>query len=254
MNNKIALVLCLDQNKDNKYEYECLYCIKCWTRKLNTLANVDIIIYVKENVAISTSTVKELLKYKNISFYKYSYPYKHNHVLLNKLYCWYLFEKYETLYQYGIYIDLDLYLTHTIPTNFLFNGKNVFCIYKELDKTENLINYRIKNNQQNNIYTFNTQFIVNNRKNKIFEKLVSFIDNEGYESFFNDNIFHDSDMFYYEEGIYDYAFSLGIINSENSNFIDVKKISGMPDSFFVHKHIKSLHEYVRLYNKVENNK
>lgn len=245
---KSALVLCLDQNKENKYEYECLHCIKCWLNKTNYLSGIDILIYIKDNVNISINTLNALQKHKNVFIRRYTYPasYKHNHILLNKLYCWFIFEKFETKYQYGIYADLDLYLMRALPAqDAIFNDKNVFCVYSEPNNNEIVIYKRFESNQQKGIYTFNTEFIINNRKNQIFEKLVQLIDDKGYETFFNANFLYENDMYYYEEGIYDYAFYINIINDKNSNFIDLKQISGTANSFFMHKHIRTFSEYVK---------
>lgn len=250
-NKQIALIVCLDQNKINKYEYECLFCIKTWQTKKHKLSDIDIIVYVEKNITIHKSTLTTLHAYPNIQFRQYEFNCKY--LFLNTLYCQYLFETYETAYEYGIYIDLDLYLKHDIPKNYIFQDKTIFCIYTELNKIEHNINYRLLNNIKMNLCTFNTYFIINNRKNMIFTQLINLINSSQYDEFFNKNILYKNDSFYYEEGIYDYAQSIGIINNRNSRFIDVKHISENTNALFTHKHITTFYEYISLCKNLKKN-
>lgn len=249
---QIALVLCLDQNKENKYEYECINCILSWKNKNNYLSDIDIVVYIHKDTKLDISTINFLKKYKNVSFRQFEYDVKY--ALLKTIYAQYLFEKYETNYQYGIFIDLDMYLTKCIPTNFVFNDKSIFCIYDKsnINQTELALMQRYKYNIDNNIKTFNTEFIINNRKNYIFEKLKELIDSKEFNLFFDLNYLHDNDYFYYEEGIYDYAYSKNILNDDNSLFVNIDNVASESydnindNQFFVHMHIKSKIDFLKI--------
>ena len=172
MKNKIALLLCLDSNKENKYEYECLHAIYSWRNTKHLLSDIDILVYINKVINISASTLNKIKSYKNIKFRYYSFDY--TYTCLNTLYCQYLFEINENDYDYGIYIDLDMYLTHSIPDNLLFSCKSIFCYYNQreaLIHNYNVDKYRRISCLNANIYEFNTNFVINNRKNKIEQEV-----------------------------------------------------------------------------------
>ena len=242
---KYALILCLDKNKENKYEYECFHCIESWKNADNILSDIDIIVSINNNVKVSAHTLDKLHQYRNIHIRTYSYDYRH--VLLNKPYCLYLFEKNENKYEYGIFIDLDLYLKSQFPENLFFQNKNVFCIYTEnSDKSETLYNKRFSNNEKLHIPTFNSELVIVYRPLHQFSSIIDIVNSKDYEMHFCNYILQKNDDYYYEEGIYDYAKLIGIINQSNSILIDINVISGSEQSFFIHKHIKSLAEYMRI--------
>ena len=57
---KYALILCLDKNKENKYEYDCFHCIESWKNADNILSDIDIIVYINNNVKVSAHTLDKL--------------------------------------------------------------------------------------------------------------------------------------------------------------------------------------------------
>ena len=46
-----------------------------------------------------------------------------------------------------------------------------------------------------------------------------------YNNFFNRYLLYDNDTFYYEEGVYDYAYYTNIINTNNSLFITENELN-----------------------------
>lgn len=238
INKKIALILCLDENKENKYEYECLYCVKHWRNLNHFLNDIDIIIYIEKNANISHNTILKLKKFKNIIFktYEFKLPY----LCLNTLYCQYLFEKYEVNYDIGIYIDLDLYIQNDIPKKYLLTDKTMFCIYNLniISNNDLTYNYRIKNMAILNTYAFNTFFIINFVKHKIFQKLYSIMMSDDYLDFFKKYIIFNNDDFYFEEGIYDYAKFNNILNNTNCLFVNECDFI-LNNNIFLHQHIKT---------------
>lgn len=78
-------------------------------------------------------------------------------------------KKFQDIYDYSIYIDLDMYLQKPLPMQ-LFNGKTILSYYdlRRLDDQPNLM-HRLIYNINHRIYTFNTYFIINRLKFKLFE-------------------------------------------------------------------------------------
>lgn len=257
--NKIALILCLDSNNARaKYEYECLLNIYHWRSTNHILKNCDILIYIEKSSNIKTATLHTIKKYENIKikYYEFNTKYK----CLNTLYCQYLFEINEIQYDYGIYIDLDLYLINQIPLQYLFQDKTVFYTYTINNKFEkDSFGYRLLNCSKLNILPFNTFFIINKRQNNIFSKLYKCMYSKEYNNFFNRYLLYDNDTFYYEEGVYDYAYYTNIINTNNSLFITENELNILNLSYnkfvtpinilsyiFIHKHITSYFDYINL--------
>jgi uncharacterized protein YebE (UPF0316 family) len=57
-------------------------------------------------------------------------------------------------------------------------------------------------------------FVINNRKHKLFSKIIKYIGSEEYNNFYiKNNIVH------YMEGLFDYAYFKNILNTNNSIFI-----------------------------------
>lgn len=170
---KIALVLCLDRNKENKYEYEFINCVSQWRGIQHNLSNIDIITYIENGTDINVKTLKFIDKTPNMHIRKYDNPYK-KYLMLNTIYCQYLFEQNEKQYDYSIQIDLDMYLKENIPNKYLFQEKDILCVYSERSLDE-VFNYRLRNNDMLKIKTFNTCFKISRSKNNLHSKILELI-------------------------------------------------------------------------------
>ena len=140
-------------------------------------------------------------------------------------------------------LPLQLFNNKTVLTYYSLNY--IYDTYKFNTGEPNLLNRFIKNDN-NKIYTFNTYFIINYLKQNIFQKLVNLIDCKEYNNFFNLNYLYNNDDYYYEEGIYDYAYKINILNNFNCRFISTDIITGrmtlnIPYTpYFKHVHIHKL--------------
>lgn len=254
---KIALILCLDENKANLYEEECKLAVKSWRSLNHQLKDIDIYVYINKSANIKQETLDFLKSFNNV-FFKY-YNFFMEQACLNTLYCQYLFEKdYSEKYDYSIYTDTDLYIQKPIPSYLFYRNKNVFLTYdlsKNLDQLNdgNLsspILYRYLNNTSLNIKTFNTLFVVNVLKNKLFAELKKLLTSLQHKSYFQQYILFDNDSYYFEESIYDFAYQQHIINNNNSiilneqTFINNQNL-GIDNSktyLFYHQHLKNQNE------------
>jgi hypothetical protein len=97
------------------------------------------------------------------------------------LYSQYLFESNETQYDYGICLDLDMFLIKELPLD-MFNGRNYFCVYHEMNRTATtLIHWKRQESMiRMNLPMFKASFIINTRRNKIAEKLIELVDTDAF--------------------------------------------------------------------------
>ena len=241
---KIALVLCLDRNKENKYEYEFINCVRQWRGVRHNLSNIDIIVYMENGISVNQKTLEFINNTSGIYVRRYDNPHK-KYLMLNTIYCQHLFERDEKQYDYSIQMDLDMYLKKGIPTEYLFLDKNIFCIYSR-SSSDDVFNYRLHNNNISGIKTFNTFFKICKSKNNLHGKILDLIDSPQYTEFFEKNILVQNNCFYYEEGLFDYAYHIGVLNDDNCIFFFFFYIANDSMSIFNHRHIKSMLDYAKI--------
>ena len=243
--NKIALLVCLDSNsKKNLYEFEFNKCIQHWKNYARELSNIDIYVYIQKNTKLLPKTIQFIHSIENLKVVQYTTNFKY--LFLNTMYCQYLFEKdFQKKYDYAIYIDLDMYLQKPLPQQ-LFSNKTVLSHYSlnSLVDQPNLI-HRIIYNMNHRIHTFNTYFIINRLKLKLFEKLFNLVNDDQYIEFFNKNYLYKNDWYFFEECIYDYAYNINILNNRNCVFFNTDIISNSSSSLFKHEHILSLRAQIQ---------
>lgn len=235
--NKIALIVCLDSNsKKNLYEQEFIKCIQHWKKNAKELSCIDIYVYIQKNTKLLSKTVSFIRSTANIKVIYYTIDFQY--LFLNTLYCQFLFEKkFQGVYDYSIYIDLDMYLQKPLPMQ-LFNDKTILSYYdlRKFDDQPNLM-HRLIYNINHRIYTFNTYFIINRLKLKLFEQLFKLTSDKQYIDFFNAYYFYKNDSYFFEEGIYDYAYNINVLNNMNCMFFSTNVISDSNKALFKHEHI-----------------
>lgn len=241
--NDIALIICLDKNKKifNKngdvkcfyyYEYEAIKCVKSWRKNAGWLKHIPIYAFIFDDNKPTQKTLNVLEQYdvkfielKNINF---------DYLFLNTLYIQYycIHNLKESIF---IYSDLDLYINNPIPEEFIqqSNDKLVIAYYDRNTINMDYHDYRYYNILKLHGYNHNTYFMITNKNNNYIDIIYNLIGSKEYEEFFKKYIHFQktNDSYYYEEGLYDFAYLKTLINFYHLG------ISYLEEHYFTHKHL-----------------
>lgn len=248
--NDIALILTLDANKklpkedgtfgNFLYEEEAVECVRSWRTNAGWLKDIKIYALCSTMTPPSQKTISKLHEYG--VDYHYSYldiGNEHPRQFLNTIYTQYYFSQRipETIY---IHIDLDMYVKAPLPAEWFDQSKQhiVFCRYtKNGSKSSKELEYRYNN--INSLFRgecHNTYMIIANKNTGIASLLYRLAFTDMYKKFFEHYIYYrfTDDDYFFEEGLYDYAYINGMFKLRTTHYYDSEYIEA---NYFTHKHL-----------------